>query len=260
MTDVKVPVDEPARQGRAGLGDRVERAGERALGHRRRASAATRRSTGSITHRARAAARTKRSERAPAHRRPRHQGRDHALRRAARRSPTRCASGCNPHLSAAMKLMGTQLVQEYSETAMEMLGPYAALMWRRARAVRRTLGAAVPLRPLDDDRRRHERGAAQHRRAAHPRPAAPLSVARSATEDEVHHQAEHEQAARQLVVVEGERHVPQRPDAVAGRRRGGLRLASTPSAPRTSRGQRERDQQHARSRARRAPPAPTTIG
>ena len=35
MTDVKVPVDEPARQGRAGLGDRVERAGERALRHRR---------------------------------------------------------------------------------------------------------------------------------------------------------------------------------------------------------------------------------
>src|SRR5215475_12969324 len=35
----------------------------------------------------------------------------------------------NPHLSAAMKLMGTSLVQEYSETAMEMLGPYAALIW-----------------------------------------------------------------------------------------------------------------------------------
>src|SRR5215472_1595854 len=35
----------------------------------------------------------------------------------------------NPHLSAAMKLMSTSLVQEYSETAMEVLGPYAALMW-----------------------------------------------------------------------------------------------------------------------------------
>jgi len=35
----------------------------------------------------------------------------------------------NPHLSAAMKLMGTSLVQEYSEAAMEILGPYAALMW-----------------------------------------------------------------------------------------------------------------------------------
>ncbi len=34
----------------------------------------------------------------------------------------------NPHLSAAMKLMGTSLVQEYSETAMEILGPYATLM------------------------------------------------------------------------------------------------------------------------------------
>jgi alkylation response protein AidB-like acyl-CoA dehydrogenase len=34
----------------------------------------------------------------------------------------------NPHLSAAMKLMGTSLVQEFSETAMEILGPYATLM------------------------------------------------------------------------------------------------------------------------------------
>jgi alkylation response protein AidB-like acyl-CoA dehydrogenase len=34
----------------------------------------------------------------------------------------------NPHLSAAMKLMTTQLTQEFSETAMELLGPYAALM------------------------------------------------------------------------------------------------------------------------------------
>ena len=34
----------------------------------------------------------------------------------------------NPHLSAAMKLMSTTLVQEYSETAMEILGPYAALL------------------------------------------------------------------------------------------------------------------------------------
>jgi alkylation response protein AidB-like acyl-CoA dehydrogenase len=34
----------------------------------------------------------------------------------------------NPHLSAAMKLMSTQLVQEFSEAAMEVLGPWAALM------------------------------------------------------------------------------------------------------------------------------------
>jgi len=34
----------------------------------------------------------------------------------------------NPHLSAAMKLMGTSLTQEFSEAAMEVLGPYAALM------------------------------------------------------------------------------------------------------------------------------------
>jgi alkylation response protein AidB-like acyl-CoA dehydrogenase len=34
----------------------------------------------------------------------------------------------NPHLSAAMKLTTTQLTQEFSETAMELLGPYAALM------------------------------------------------------------------------------------------------------------------------------------
>ncbi len=33
----------------------------------------------------------------------------------------------NPHLSAAMKLMGTSLSQAYSEAAMEILGPYAAL-------------------------------------------------------------------------------------------------------------------------------------
>jgi alkylation response protein AidB-like acyl-CoA dehydrogenase len=34
----------------------------------------------------------------------------------------------NPHLSAAMKLMGTTVSQQYSETAMEVLGPYANLM------------------------------------------------------------------------------------------------------------------------------------
>jgi len=34
----------------------------------------------------------------------------------------------NPHLSAAMKLMSTGLTQEFSETAMEVLGPYAALL------------------------------------------------------------------------------------------------------------------------------------
>lgn len=34
----------------------------------------------------------------------------------------------NPHLSAAMKLMGTTLVQEFSETGIELLGPYGALM------------------------------------------------------------------------------------------------------------------------------------
>jgi alkylation response protein AidB-like acyl-CoA dehydrogenase len=34
----------------------------------------------------------------------------------------------NPHLSAAMKLTTTQLTQEFSETAMEVLGPYAVLM------------------------------------------------------------------------------------------------------------------------------------
>ena len=34
----------------------------------------------------------------------------------------------NPHLSAAMKLTTTQLTQEFSETAMEVLGPWATLM------------------------------------------------------------------------------------------------------------------------------------
>ena len=34
----------------------------------------------------------------------------------------------NPHLSAAMKLATTQLTQEFSETAMEVLGPWGALM------------------------------------------------------------------------------------------------------------------------------------
>ncbi len=34
----------------------------------------------------------------------------------------------NPHLSAAMKLVTTSLTQEFSETAMELLGPYATLM------------------------------------------------------------------------------------------------------------------------------------
>jgi alkylation response protein AidB-like acyl-CoA dehydrogenase len=33
----------------------------------------------------------------------------------------------NPHLSAAMKLMSTGLTQEFSEAAMELLGPHAAL-------------------------------------------------------------------------------------------------------------------------------------
>jgi alkylation response protein AidB-like acyl-CoA dehydrogenase len=34
----------------------------------------------------------------------------------------------NPHVSAAMKLMSTTLTQEFSETAMELLGSYATLM------------------------------------------------------------------------------------------------------------------------------------
>jgi alkylation response protein AidB-like acyl-CoA dehydrogenase len=34
----------------------------------------------------------------------------------------------NPHLSAAMKLMSTSLVQEFSETALDVIGPWAALM------------------------------------------------------------------------------------------------------------------------------------
>ena len=34
----------------------------------------------------------------------------------------------NPHLSAAMKLMGTTLVQEFSETGISLLGPYGTLM------------------------------------------------------------------------------------------------------------------------------------
>ena len=34
----------------------------------------------------------------------------------------------NPHLSAAMKLSTTQLTQEFSEAAMEVLGPWATLM------------------------------------------------------------------------------------------------------------------------------------
>ena len=37
-------------------------------------------------------------------------------------------SRMNPYLSAAMKLLATGLTQEFSETAMEFLGPYAALM------------------------------------------------------------------------------------------------------------------------------------
>jgi alkylation response protein AidB-like acyl-CoA dehydrogenase len=35
----------------------------------------------------------------------------------------------NPHLSAAMKLMATTLTQQYSETAMEILGPWAQLLY-----------------------------------------------------------------------------------------------------------------------------------
>ena len=34
----------------------------------------------------------------------------------------------NPHLSAAMKLTTSSLTQEFSETAKEVLGPYATLM------------------------------------------------------------------------------------------------------------------------------------
>jgi alkylation response protein AidB-like acyl-CoA dehydrogenase len=34
----------------------------------------------------------------------------------------------NPHLSAAMKLVTTHLTQEFSETAMEVLGPWGMLM------------------------------------------------------------------------------------------------------------------------------------
>ena len=35
---------------------------------------------------------------------------------------------CNPHLSAAMKLMATTLTQQFSETGDGVLGPYATLL------------------------------------------------------------------------------------------------------------------------------------
>jgi len=51
------------------------------------------------------------------------------LRCAGLRSLTDSLHGrMNPHLSAAMKLMSTGLTQEFSEAAMEVLGPYATLM------------------------------------------------------------------------------------------------------------------------------------
>src|SRR5207244_13188937 len=42
---------------------------------------------------------------------------------------------------------------------------------RPPRAIQRQLGAAVPRRPLDDDRGWDERGATEHRRTANPRAA-----------------------------------------------------------------------------------------
>src|SRR5882762_4508191 len=74
----------------------------------------------------------------------------------------------NPHLSAAMKLTTSSLRQEFSETAMEVLGALRHPHGRSVLAVERALGEAVSRRPLDDDCRGDERGAAEHRRAAHP--------------------------------------------------------------------------------------------
>jgi alkylation response protein AidB-like acyl-CoA dehydrogenase len=51
------------------------------------------------------------------------------VRHSGMRSLTESLHGrMNPHLSAAMKLATTHLTQEFSDTAMEILGPYAALM------------------------------------------------------------------------------------------------------------------------------------
>ena len=63
----------------------------------------------------------------------------------------------NPHMSSAMKLFTTELVQRFSETGVDLLGPYGTL-WEGSRAGSRpwTLGIPVPLRSLDDHRRRHQ--------------------------------------------------------------------------------------------------------
>ena len=72
-----------------------------------------------------------------------------------------------------MKLLSTELTQRFSEAGVDLLGIDGTL-WDERRARQRRTGVSVPLRPLDDHRRRHQRGAAQHRRAARAGSAAQL--------------------------------------------------------------------------------------
>ena len=52
----------------------------------------------------------------------------------------------NPHLSAAMKLTTTSLTQEFSETAMEVLG-CSGTSWRSAFSACRAIAASRSLIP-----------------------------------------------------------------------------------------------------------------
>ena len=77
-------------------------------------------------------------------------------------------TGADPSGSEASvkKLLGVEHDQHVQEVGLEPAGGGG----RDRRRPRRVLVAAVPLHPLPDDRRRHQRDPAQHHRRARPRP------------------------------------------------------------------------------------------
>ena len=92
-----------------------------------------------IDDRARASGTTDDPTRPPAPRRPRHQGARSCAAPGCARSRDSLHGRMNPHLSAAMKLMATQLTQEFSETGDGGARPVRARSWTTR--TRRSTGA-----------------------------------------------------------------------------------------------------------------------
>src|SRR5437667_785 len=169
--------DHPPRRRGAGVGDRLERARERAERHRGqyplRPGARLAEDDGARTAEARGPSRP------PARRRPRHQGRDPALGGHAR------ADRLAPRAHEPASLGRHEAHVDEPRPGVLRGGDGAARSvgradGRSAARARRPVGEAVPLRPRDDDRRRDERGPAEHRRPARARPAEEVMAVRPA--------------------------------------------------------------------------------